>query len=211
MSISPQSLEAMMERYGTEERIRQYMRQCIAFHGFAPPGLLIGVFMVDLALEKLGAEPNGKLYAVAETSKCAPDAVQVITHATIGNKQLRIIESGRFSITLNRPSVSQEAEGIRVYVDAAKIKAYPLLSQWFANDPAYKNVTDKDAIYDDILRGGRNILSWEQVKVFVSQKAQWESVTCPVCCEQVPDYLLKDGLCAACAATKYYKKAPSSR
>ena len=208
MSISPQSLEALMERNGTEERIRQYIRQCITFHGFAPPGLLIGVFMVDLALDKLGAKPNEKLYAVAETSKCAPDAVQVITHATLGNKQLRIIESGRFSITLNRPSLGKEAEGMRVYVDAAKIKAYPVLSQWFANEPISKNVTDEDVIYDEILRGGRNILSWEPVRVKVTQKRKWKAMTCPVCGEMVPDYLLKNGTCINCAATRYYEKSP---
>jgi formylmethanofuran dehydrogenase subunit E len=208
MSVSFQELEALMERDGTEERIRQYVRQCVLFHSYAAPGLLIGVFMVDLALEQLGAGPNDKLYAVAETSKCAPDAVQVITHATVGNRRLRIIESGRFSITLNRPSSGKEAEGIHVYIDAAKINAYPVLNQWYMNDPAFKHVTDKDVIYDEILRGGRNILSWEPVRVLVPRKAQWEAVTCPVCSEIVPDYLLKNGTCVTCAATKYYKKSP---
>jgi formylmethanofuran dehydrogenase subunit E len=207
MSVSVQELEALMERDGTEERIRQYVRQCVLFHGYAAPGLLIGVFMVDLALEKLGAEPNDKLYAVAETSKCAPDAVQVITHATVGNRRLRIIESGRFSITLNRPSSGKEAEGIRVYVDAAKINGNPVLNQWYTNDPAFKHVTDKHMIYDEILRAGRDILSWEPVRVMVPRKAQWEAVTCPVCGEIVPGYLLKDGTCLSCAATRYYEKS----
>jgi formylmethanofuran dehydrogenase subunit E len=161
--------------------------------------------MVDLALEKLGAKSNDKLHAVAETSKCAPDALQVVTHATIGNHRLRIIESGRFSITLNRPSSEKEAEGIRVYVDATNIKSYPILNQWYTNDPAFKRVTDKDVIYDDILRGGRRILSWEPVRVKVPRKGQWESVTCPVCSEVVPDYLLKNGTCLTCAATSYYE------
>jgi formylmethanofuran dehydrogenase subunit E len=207
MSHSSKDLEALMERNETEERIRKYVRQCITFHGFAPPGLLIGVFMVDLALEKLGAKPTDKLYAVSETSKCAPDAVQVITHATIGNKQLRIIETGRFSITLNRPSSGNDAKGIRVYVDITKIAAYPVMYLWFTNDPAFKHVTDKDAIYDEILRGGRNILSWEPVKVLVSRKKQWASVTCPICGETVPDYLVEDGRCMNCATTKYYEKS----
>jgi len=210
MSISLQSLEALMERNGTEERIRQYIRDCVSFHGFAPPGLLMGVFMVDLALEKLGAKHNEKLYAVSETSKCAPDAVQVITHATVGNKQLRIIESGRFSITLNRPSLGKEAEGIRVFVDADKIKAYPVLSRWFANEPASKNVNDDDAIYDEILRGGRNILSWEPVRVKVTQKRKWEAGKCSVCGEMVPDYLLTNDTCVNCGATGYYEKSPSA-
>jgi formylmethanofuran dehydrogenase subunit E len=207
MSISFQKLEALMERNGTEERIREYVRGTVRFHSFAPPGLLIGVFMVDLALEKLGMGPSDKLYAVAETSKCAPDAVQVITHATIGNHRLRIIESGRFSITLNKPSSAKEAEGIRVYIDAAKINAYAALNQWYTNDASFKGRADRNVIYDEILRGGRNILSWEPVRVIVPQKAQWEAVTCPVCGELVPDNLLQDGICVTCAATKYYKNS----
>jgi formylmethanofuran dehydrogenase subunit E len=205
MNILLKELETLMKRNGTEERIREYLRQCIAFHSFAAPGLLIGVFMVDLALEKLGAASNDKVYAVAETSKCAPDAVQVITHATIGNRRLRIIESGRFSITLNRPSSGKEAKGVRVYVDAAKIKDYPILNQWYTNDSAFEHVTDRDVIYDDILRGGRRILSWEPVSVMVPRKEQWKSVTCSVCSEIVPDYLLKNGVCATCLTKKYYE------
>jgi formylmethanofuran dehydrogenase subunit E len=206
MSISSNDLEAVMERNGTEQKIRQYVRQCISFHGYPAPGLVIGVFMVDLALEKLGADSNEKLFAVAETSKCAPDAVQVITHSTVGNHRLRIIESGRFSITLNRPSSAKEARAIRVYVDAAKIDAYPVLNQWYSNDPAFKSLNDKDMIYDEILKGGRNVLSWEQVNVIVPQKVQWAAITCPVCCETVPDYLFVNGSCITCGATKYYEK-----
>jgi len=164
MSISFQELEALMEGNGTEERIREYVRVAVRFHSFAPPGLLIGVFMVDLALEKLGMEPN-------------------------------------------EPSSAKEAEGIRVYIDAAKINAYPALNQWYMNDPAFKRVTDGNAVYDEILRGGRNILSWEPVRVLVPRKAQWEAVTCLACGELVPDNLLEDGTCVICAATKYYKNS----
>ncbi|MFZ0925650.1 MAG: FmdE family protein [Halobacteriota archaeon] len=207
MSISVDKLETLMNAYGTEERIRGYIRRCVSFHGFVPPGLLIGVFMVDLALEKLGATLGEKLYAVAETPKCAPDAVQVITSATIGNKQLRIIETGKFSITLNRGSTEDRADGIRVYVDATKIPGYPMLNLWYTNDPRYNHVTEKDRVYDEILQAGRDILSWERVKVSVPKKAVWQAVQCPVCAEMVPDYLVEDGVCTSCAGTSYYEKS----
>jgi len=57
--------------------------------------LVLGAFMVDLALEKLGAKPGDRLYAVSESPKCLPDAVQVITHCTYGNHRLRVINTGR--------------------------------------------------------------------------------------------------------------------
>jgi len=207
MSISVEKLETLMDTYGTEEKIRKYIRRCVSFHGFVPPGLLIGVFMVDLALEKLDANLGEKLYAVAETAKCAPDAVQVITSATIGNKQLRIIETGKFSITLNRGSTEDSADGIRVYVDATKIRRYPTLNLWYTNDPRYKSVSERDRVYDEILEAGRDILSWERVKVSVPHKALWQAVQCPICKEMVPDYLVEDGVCTSCAGTSYYEKS----
>lgn len=207
MGIPVDKLETLMDNYGTEERIKEYIRRCVSFHGFAPPGLLIGVFMVDLALEKLGANPNEKLYTVAETPKCAPDAVQVVTSATMGNSRLRIIETGKFSITLNRGSTEERAGGIRVYVDATKIRRYPTLGLWYTNDPRYKSVDEKDRVYDEILQAGRSILSWERVKVSVPQKAVWQAVQCPVCKEMVPDYLVEDGVCISCAGASYYEKS----
>ena len=207
MGIPVDKLETLMDNYGTEERIREYIRRCVSFHGFAPPGLLIGVFMVDLALEKLGANPNEKLYAVAETPKCAPDAVQVVTSATMGNSRLRIIETGKFSITLNRGSTEDRADGIRVYVDATKIRRYPTLDLWYTNDPRYKRVDEKDRVYDEILQAGRSILSWERVKVSVPKKAVWQAVQCPVCKEMVPDYLAENGVCTACAGVSYYDRS----
>ena len=207
MGIPVDKLETLMDNYGTEERIREYIRRCVSFHGFAPPGLLIGVFMVDLALEELGASPNEKLYEVAETPKCAPDAVQVVTSATMGNSRLRIIETGKCSVTLNRGSTEERADGIRVYVDATKIRRYPTLDLWYTNDPRYKSVDEKDRVYDEILQAGRSILSWERVKVSVPQKAVWQAVQCPVCKEMVPDYLVEDGVCISCAGTSYYDRS----
>jgi formylmethanofuran dehydrogenase subunit E len=207
MGIPVDKLETLMDNYGTEERIKEYIRRCVSFHGFAPPGLLIGVFMVDLALEKLGANPNEKLYAVAETPKCAPDAVQVVTSATMGNSRLRIIETGKFSITLNRGSTEERADGIRVYVDATKIRRYPMLNLWYTNDPRYERVAERDRVYDEIFEAGRSILSWVRVKVSVPKKAVWQAVQCAVCKEMVPDYLIEDGVCTSCAGTSYYEKS----
>jgi len=207
VSISPDELEAVMDRWGTEERVKNYARRCVSFHSFAPPGLLIGVFMVDLAFEKLGAPHGSKVYAVAETRKCAPDAVQVITHATIGNSRLRIIETGKFAITLNEPSAVNSAQGIRVYVDADKIRRCPTLNLWYTNNPHYASVSNKDAIYDEIFEAGRGILSWERVQVHVPQKPQWAAVMCTVCGEMVPDFLADSGVCRTCLTGAYYEKS----
>ena len=207
MSISLTNLEDLMERYDISDRVREYIRACVSFHSFAPPGLLIGVFMVDLGLEVLGVNPGAKLYAVAETSKCAPDAIQVITHATVGNHRLRILETGKFAVTLNKPSHNESSEGVRIYIDEAKIRHYPTLTLWYTNDPAFIHVNDRSAVYDDIIRAGRDILSWELVSVLVPQKRQWQAIKCPVCCEMVPDYMFEHGKCRECAGETYYERS----
>ncbi|MEN6617055.1 MAG: formylmethanofuran dehydrogenase subunit E family protein, partial [Syntrophorhabdus sp.] len=58
----------------TFDEYKEMVRQ---FHGSDAPGLLIGGFMVSLAIENL---PAGTLYdAVCETKQCLPDAVQLLT------------------------------------------------------------------------------------------------------------------------------------
>jgi len=158
-----------MDNYGTEERIREYIRRCVSFTVCSP---WIAYWRVygRFGFGRTRASPNEKLYAVAETPKCAPDAVQVVTSATMGNSRLRIIETGKFSVTLNRGSTEERADGIRVYVDATKIRRYPTLDLWYTNDPRYKSVDEKDRVYDEILQAGRSILSWERVKVSVLKR-----------------------------------------
>ena len=54
----------------------EYETRTVAFHGCMAPGLLIGGFMVDLAMRSL---PAGALYdVISESAKCLPDAVQLL-------------------------------------------------------------------------------------------------------------------------------------
>ncbi len=206
MNIKRDELEALVERHDIAEQTREHIRQCVSFHGFAPPGLLIGVFMVDLALEKLGARPSEKLYAVAETPKCVPDAVQVMTHATIGNHRLRVVETGRFAITLNRPSREERTEGVRVYVNATAIEHFSTLNKWYTNHPDFKRVAEPHAVYRELLQAGHYMLSWESVRVLVPQETTWISVMCTECGERVPDSLVEGRICRPCAGTSYYER-----
>lgn len=199
-------INELMEKYGVSDRVKGYMRDCVKFHTFPAAGLLLGVFMVDLALEKLNAKPGDKLYAVSESGKCLPDAVQVITHCTYGNHKLRIINTGRFSVTFNRFSEGKSSRGVRVFIDVAKIGAYPTLKAWYLNDPNYKGGVDGKNLLDDIMRAGTKILSWENVDVHVSSKEKWTSVMCPSCGEMVPENTLENGLCRGCGPGSYYSK-----
>jgi formylmethanofuran dehydrogenase subunit E len=205
---------ALMDEYDVNERIRGYIADCVKFHTFPAAGLLLGVFMVDLALEKLAVKPGDRLYAVSESPKCLPDAVQVITHCTYGNHRLRVINTGRFSVTINRFSRGDTAPGVRVYVDAKKVGSYPTLNAWYTNDPDYKGGVDGRDLLEDILEAGMGILSWEYVNVRFTPKEKWNSVKCPRCGEMVPSNTLENGVCRACGSMAYYdvdEKATAAR
>jgi formylmethanofuran dehydrogenase subunit E len=199
-------LNYLLKKYNIEPEIKSYIRKCVKFHGFPAAGLLISVFMVDLALEKLGISRDEKMYAVSETPKCAPDALQVITQCTVGNHGLRIINTGRFAITLNKQTHDVDAQGVRVYIDAVKARNYPTLNAWYTNDHQYKDKVDAPVLLNEILRAGKNILSWEYVKVHVPKKKKWNAIMCSSCREFVPDYTLHNGLCQACKRDSYYDK-----
>lgn len=197
-------LKTIMDAHHINPRLQDQIQQLSAFHTYAAPGVLIGAFMVDYALELLGASPDEKLYGVCETPKCLPDALQVISRCTTGNNRLKVIPIGKFAVTLNRGSDKDSAEAVRVYVDLWKMKKYPTLDMWYANSPAFDKHTMGDKLRDEIIGAGRDILSYEKVRITVTPKKKWKSVTCPVCGETVPDYLVVDGRCGACGSMKYY-------
>ncbi|MBW2561397.1 MAG: formylmethanofuran dehydrogenase subunit E family protein, partial [Deltaproteobacteria bacterium] len=68
------------------------------FHGSVAPGIVAGGFMIDLALKNL--PEDGLFDAISETQSCLPDAIQLLTPCTIGNGWLRVINIGRYAITL---------------------------------------------------------------------------------------------------------------
>lgn len=203
---TPDALAASMDNGGVKPELQQKVLRLSEFHTYPAPGVLIGAFMVDYALELLGVTADKKLYGVCETPKCLPDALQVIAHCTTGNNRLKVVPIGKFAITLNAPTEGENAQAVRVYVDLDKLKKYPMIDIWYANSPAYDKHTMKGLLQEEIFRAGRMILSFERVLVPVKIKKKWSSVTCPCCGETVPDYLIEGDRCGACGSMKYYEK-----
>lgn len=199
-------IPSLMDAHSISTLLQEYFERCIDFHTYPAPGLLIGVFMVDYALELVGADRGEKLYAVCETHKCAPDPLQVILHCTYGNHRLRVIPMGRFAMTLNRPSSEHSTEGIRVFVDPGKIEKFPLIKAWFSNDPSFNQRLQAVPLIDEIFKAGRDILSAERVRVKVTPKQKWKSGKCRVCGEMVPQDLLEKDVCIGCGPNVYYER-----
>ena len=140
----------------TMKRLQPYFEQGAKFHGYLSPGLVLGAIMVDLAKELLG--PRNLIDAVVETKACLPDAIQLMTSCSYGNGWMRVKDWGKLALTLYD---KREFGGVRVYVDANKLKKYPLIERWVMR----VGYVDKDETSQEIIRVGRDILSWERVKV----------------------------------------------
>lgn len=203
---SKEEILSLLKKKGSDSTLIDWFDRCIDFHQGTAAGLLIGIYMVDYALSLLEAKPGDKLYSVCETPKCAPDPLQVILHCTPGNNRLRVINTGRFAMTVNPPSDGDFAEGVRVKVDSAKLADTPVLEAWFANTSKFDRKTMKKQLVEDIINKGTGMLSWEKVRVKVTHKQKWKTGVCSSCGEPVPENLLENGLCPGCGSQKYYEK-----
>jgi formylmethanofuran dehydrogenase subunit E len=156
--------------------------------------------MVELAYQHLPSE--GLFDAISETNKCLPDSIQLLTPCTIGNGWLRIIDIGRYALTLYN---KKQGEGIRVFVDTAKLDKCPEIKSWILK---FKNKKEQDSnlLLQEILKAETNILSYQKVKMDMSLlKKRMSSISiCPVCGE---GYHSADGeMCLSCRGERQYYK-----
>ena len=192
---------------GSIVRIRSYtfeefVDRVRSFHGFEAIGVIVGGFMVDMAYSRL--PEKGLFDAVCETPKCLPDAVQLLTPCTLGNGWVKVINVGRFAMTLYD---KETGEGIRVFVDPSKINAWPELAAWF-----FKRKTKKEQAFDRLLdearRAGAGMCGIQRVKVADWVRAgrpRGQFAVCPVCKEAYPS---ADGTtCPACQGEGLYEAA----
>ena len=170
MNIGPHSYE-------------EYKQIVTSFHGSAAPGLMIGGFMVDLALKNL---PGGEFFdAICETPVCLPDAIQLLTPCTLGNGWMTVLDFGKFAITLYDKS---SGSGVRVYLDMEKLKNFSEVNSWFLKLKTKKE-QDYDLLMSQIKEGGLSMLSMQKVKVnpeSLARKKAGPSAICPACGESYP-------------------------
>ena len=183
----------------------EYLEQVRQFHGHIAPGLVMGGFMVDLALKNL---PEGEFFdALSETRACLPDAVQLLTPCTIGNGWLKVINIGRYAVTLYEKF---GGKGIRVYVDATKIDAWPELNSWYFKLKEKKE-QDFDRLMSEIKEAGAGVCSLQTVQMdhrFIEVKRRNGFRVCVLCGEAYP---LSDGaICRGCQGDAPYVAVDSA-
>jgi len=184
----------------------EYIHLIKSFHGHVAPGMIIGGVMVDMALRNT---PKGDFFdALCETESCLPDAVQLLTPCTVGNGWLRIVNVGRYAVTLYE---KYGGEGIRVYLDSSKLDAWPGIKEWFFKLKPKKE-QDSTALYQQIRDAGTNLYSLQNVRVqpqFLEKRSKGGITVCPLCGEAYPS---KDGeICLGCSDQGLYTSIAASR
>lgn len=178
----------------------EFKEMARAFHGYPAPGLLIGGYMVEAAKARL---QDGTLFeAIVETPKCLPDAVQILTLCSTGNGWMRVVNLGRYALSLYD---KHTGEGWRIFLDLEKIRAYPEITTWFMKTKT-KAEQDTDRLFSEIEAAGDSICGIMPVNItpgFLKRKRQKTIGACPICGEAYP---IADGaICRGCQGDAPYR------
>lgn len=176
-----------------------YLRVARSFHGYSAPGVIIGGFMVNLAKRNL---PEGTLFnAICETPVCLPDAIQLLTPCTVGNGWVKIINLGRFALSLYD---NDQGNGFRVFLDPAKLKKWPEIKSWFFKLKP-KPEQNIELLMTQIKEAGKTLCAIHAIRVrpeLLKKEKRGEIVICPCCQEAYP---AKDGeVCRGCQGESPY-------
>jgi len=177
----------------------EYVAKVESFHGNVAPGLILGGFMVDLAMRYI---PKGVLFdALCETPVCLPDAIQLLTPCTVGNGWLKVFNLGRYALSLYD---KDRGDGVRVYVDATKIGAWPEVETWLLKLKP-KAEQSKERLLAQIARAGVDLFGVQSIKIhprLLKKQSRGRIALCPLCSEPYPE---RDGaICRACQGEAPY-------
>ncbi len=175
------------------ERIRQ-------FHSYPAPGVLVGGVMVAMAMEQI---PAGVLFnAICETSSCLPDSVQLLTPCTVGNGWLRVINLGKYAVSLYD---KYEGNGVRVHLDPAKLEGWDQVRDWHLKLKT-KREQDSALLQEQIRQAGRAICTLRPVQVKQGERARSSKGAIGICRSCGEAYPVKDGVvCLGCQGLAPYE------
>lgn len=179
--------------------IEEYIHRVQSFHGHVAPGVVIGGFMVHLAKTQIS---DKMLFdAISETPACVPDAIQLLTPCTVGNGWLKIINLGRFALSLYD---KYQGNGVRVFLDSSKLEQWPEIKAWFLKLKSRKEQSHEN-ILSQIKQAGVEICGVHPIQIkpeFLKKRDKGKIAICSSCAEAYP---LKDGsICLACQGNSPY-------
>ncbi|MEW6087889.1 MAG: formylmethanofuran dehydrogenase subunit E family protein [bacterium] len=183
----------------------QLLKDAEHFHGRLAPGLYLGFLMVEKVLKELG---NCEMIdAAAESVKCLPDSIQLMTPCTVGNGWLKVFDYGNFAITLYD---KKSKEGVRVKVDLDKIPRGTLFYKWITREIEEKE-SDSKVVIEDIKKLKGRIFSLKRVKVQIEKEKHLPLMNCKKCGESFPVKNNAGGLCMICQGKGYWNEIQNAK
>lgn len=180
--------------------VGDFVRRVKDFHGATAPGVILGGYMVDLAYRHL--PPGDILFdAISETRACLPDAIQLLTPCTIGNGWLKVMDLGRFALSLYD---KYNGNGVRVFLDTAKLESFSEIKTWFFKLKP-KQQQDLDVLLGEIHAAGSKTCSTMPVRLkpeFITPRRRAGFRICPICHESYP--MTDSNCCRACSGNTPY-------
>lgn len=172
------------------------------FHSYAAPGVVVGGIMVDMAMEQI---PEGILYdVICETSSCLPDSVQLLTPCTVGNGWLKIVNLGRYAVSLYD---KHEGSGVRVYLDPGKLGDWGEIRAWYLKLRG-KQEQDSALLQREICMAGRSIYTLHSVRIqprYLTRRSKGAISVCSSCGEAYP---VRGGeICLGCQGKSPYESS----
>jgi len=178
----------------------EFLELIRSFHGHVAPGVVIGGIMISIARKQL---PEGILFdAICETSACLPDAVQIFTPCTVGNGWLKVVNLGRFAISLYD---KHSGNGVRIWLDPVKLQHWDEIRSWFLKLKT-KREQNTDRLLEQIRNVGAGIYTIRQVQIkpeYLTKHSKGPIEICSVCGEAYP---ARDGVvCLGCQGEAPYR------
>jgi formylmethanofuran dehydrogenase subunit E len=180
----------------------EFLHAVESFHGYPAPGVVIGGFMVDLAMRQI---PSNTLFdAVSETAYCLPDAIQLLTPCTSGNGWLNVFHLGRYALSLYD---KYQGNGVRVSIDPNRLAPFSEIRTWLYKEKPKKE-QDSILLMQQIRTAGASICRVEPVWIqpqYVKKRHKGAIGNCTICGEPYP--MDHGRICRACQGQGPYRPA----
>jgi formylmethanofuran dehydrogenase subunit E len=184
---------------------KEFIERVNSFHDYPSPGVIIGGIVIDIALAHISKDVD--YHVISETPSCLPDSVQLLTPCTVGNNRLKIINLGRYALSLFD---KYSGDGVRVYLDPKKIQVWDEIETWLLKLKPKKE-QDAERLREQIRRAGRDIYTFHQVKIkaeYVKKHSKGPIGICSICGEAYP--LMNGAVCLGCQGESPYENTTSS-
>ena len=183
-----------------QDNFHELFTKAREFHGHICPGIVLGTRLTIAGMRELGMDPkekNRNLIVYVEIDRCGADAIQAITDCSLGHRNLKHKDFGKFAATFVD---TQTGKAVRVSVhekDRAEHDKLP---------PKEVIRVLSEVPEPDILKVEHVelVIQKEDLPGFPVGKA-----ICSACGEQISDnrHVIVQGktLCRNCAGTSYYR------